>query len=128
MAKKNADQIESELDLPIGGSAATYAVNYGGIVKWLATHIAEAPVVFTLTEAFLSADGLPAKWEATKKLGDAIVPIIDDFPAGAFSVTDGEVEPSEKLLAKEGYGEGRLEKLIPVLIQLLPVILKLLGK
>lgn len=51
------------------------------ILRWLLRHTADIQPIADAAVAWQAADGLTAKWDATKNLGDIIVPIAADFPS-----------------------------------------------
>ena len=121
---------------------------YLALLTWLASHAAMARELMALAQELSAAVGIPAKWEAVKRMGDLIVPAIGDFPtlameAEATTVPLADIEAAEaKLLAvvqgaPQGAQEGgatalawdgdKLIEALKLLMQYLPLLLKLFG-
>ena len=107
-------------------------MSYRQILSWLLRHVDAIPTIISQGEAVVAAEfkAVP-KWEAVKPLGDTVAPIIDDFPSDndviALSAADVD-DLHDKLFKATAWDGERLKQVLPVLLELLPLILKLFGR
>jgi hypothetical protein len=105
--------------------------SYRQALSWLLRHTDKIPTIIEQTRAVVAAENEAVpKWEAVKPLGDTIAPIIDDFPDDEVSALDTAeiVAIEEQLFGATAWDGSRLKELLPTLIELLPLILRLIGR
>ena len=96
------------------------------ILRWLLRHTADIQPIADAAVAWQAADGLTAKWSATKVLGDIIVPIAADFPTDLLmAVSEAQYEQFAVELndAYKAHGE-----IIKILVDNLPAIIEAITR
>jgi hypothetical protein len=106
-------------------------------LRWLLGHTTELPQLLNAFADFQAAPTVRGKWEAVKKGGDLLVAIFDDGPFNKpttansdqplFSLAEFHAQVNDLAIAAAFDGE-RVQKLVALITEFLPLLLKLFGK
>ncbi len=118
-------------------------------LRWLLGHTTELPLLLNAFADFQSAATVRGKWESVKKAGDLLVAILDDAPFNKTAVTpttattaptttstsdqpnlslaEFHAQVNDLAIAAAFDGE-RAKKLLTLITEFLPLLLKLFGK
>jgi hypothetical protein len=106
-------------------------------VGWFLDHADVLPTLVADAQAIEAADGVQAKWDASKKFGDDVIGVLADFPGlGVPNAQETSVEHVQAMAAAHPavgkFGDGHLIQLIitdgPAIIKLIQQILPLFIK
>ena len=112
-------------------------------LRWLLSHANELPQLLNAYSDFRSATTVRNKWEAVKKAGDLLDAILDDAPltaSASLAHSADAAEPKADLSPAEfharvndlaisaSFDGERAKKLLALISELLPLLLKLLGR
>jgi hypothetical protein len=101
------------------------------LYQWILKHLADIPRLATLGKAVIDAYalGTEATWDALKAFGDAVVPLLVDFPRadGPGILSDVEASSIDAQVCATGLSPERWAELRELFMLLLPLLLKRIG-
>jgi len=132
---------------PAPGTNTWYAMQIGPYrpqVNWFFGHLVnDSPVLIPQLFALAKADTVPARWQGFKPIGDLVFdkwasdfPEVADMPTSAddfdaminsFAARMPSAQGVELMRIGDGHIAEGLKNLLPIVIQYLPMILKLFG-
>jgi hypothetical protein len=93
------------------------------VVAVLLKHVGELPDIIDAARSIVTAVGLRMKWEASKTLGDLLVPIAAEFLGEGSAEMFGASGDEAEMCAAAGFDWSKLEKLLPIILQVLGLLL-----
>lgn len=103
-------------------------------IRWFIGHFDLVPSLVGLIGELKAAEGLRAKWEAIKAIGDLLIDAVGDAPLGVQPMIEGDVEAmlladTQALELKLGNGEllRKLLEDLPKIISIISALKPLLG-
>ncbi len=103
-------------------------------IRWFLAHFDLVPSLVGLVSELKAAEGLRAKWEAIKAMGDLLIDALGDAPLGVQPIIEGDVEAllladTQALELKLGNGEllRKLLENLPTIISVITALKPLLG-
>lgn len=104
-------------------------------IRWIISHADLVPSLLGLLSELQSAEGLRAKYEALKGIGDLLIDALGDAPIGVQSIVAGDVAAlvaADTQVLELRLGDGALLKRLmdnlPQIISIVTTLVGLLGK
>lgn len=93
------------------------------VVAVLLKHVGELPDIIDAAKSIVTAAGIRMKWEASKTLGDLLVPIAAEFLGEGSAELFGAAGDEAEMCAAAGFDWSKLEKLLPIILKVLSLLL-----